>query len=135
MNDNEELTEIGYVNPEGRIEVNLSSIYTRLIQEAGRWCESYASDLLVDIDVIKEHLNTAKWQNSRHRVYEKGAEMTLLFVFGFRRCGVDHKEYVDATMKEPSRRYHYYRAIWNLTMEKDERKRVVFRLKKRELLG
>ena len=32
---------------EGKWEINTSFILTRLIQEAGRWCESFASDLFV----------------------------------------------------------------------------------------
>ena len=42
------ITETGSYNPlEGKWEINYSSILTRLIQEAGRWCEYYASDLFV----------------------------------------------------------------------------------------
>ena len=31
----------------GKASINLSSILTVLIQEAGRWCRSYASDLFI----------------------------------------------------------------------------------------
>lgn len=40
--------EIGYFNTlQGNWEINYSSILTKLIQEAGRWCEHYASDLFI----------------------------------------------------------------------------------------
>ena len=35
---------------------NFSSEWSRLINEAGRWCESYASDILIDFESIKAYL-------------------------------------------------------------------------------
>ena len=40
-------------------EINTSSILTKLIQEAGRWCESYASDLFIRWGVIQKGLENA----------------------------------------------------------------------------
>ena len=66
--------------------INLSSIATKLIQEAGRWCESYASDFIITWDVVREavtkHLQTTEMLSAD------------VFTFGMRRNGVDHNEYI-----------------------------------------
>jgi hypothetical protein len=63
--------------------LNLSAILTKLIQEAGRWCESFASDLFVDWGAILHHLDQLG-PDSENRS----------FLFGFRKDGVDHTEWV-----------------------------------------
>ena len=119
MGDNYEITETGYIDSEGKVQFNLTSIFSRLIQEAGRWCESYASDILVDIDSIKNclKLKTDDWKNDEH--YEKDADGNdmLCFSFGFRQHGVDHKEWIIAIQKDEHRKYYYYRAIWDLEIK------------------
>src|SRR5574344_1050262 len=37
-------------------DCNFSSEWSRLICEAGRWCESYASDLMIDMDSVRAYL-------------------------------------------------------------------------------
>lgn len=70
------------IDAEGRdFEINYSSILTKLIQECGRLCESYASDLFVTWDVIMQKLR------------EKTME-TSVYLFGIREMGVDHNEFV-----------------------------------------
>ena len=133
MNNSNTITETGYIDSDGKIEVNLSSIFSRLIQEAGRWCESFASDVLVDIDSIKDclKLKTEEWKDDRH--YEKDADGNdmLHFAFGFRQSGVDHKEWIEETQKDEHRKYHYYRAIWDLEIRHDWKNAVTFKLNRR----
>ena len=113
-----------YMSPrygEYKVDMNMSEIYSILIQEAGRWCESYASDLLVDIDTVKFALNyPAKWNEMRQ--YEKGENGVerVSFRFGFRANGVDHREYIDYAMKNEHEKYHYYRSIWELVIERKD---------------
>ena len=54
-----EITATGYVY-EGKTEINMSSIYSKLIQEAGRYCDRFASDLLYDMQCIEHHLEAQK---------------------------------------------------------------------------
>lgn len=65
----------------GEVEVNDSSIWTRLIQEAGRKCDWYASDILI-------------WYESYMRVRDEcirsGGEYN--WMYGFRTSGVDECE-------------------------------------------
>ena len=108
---------------EKRVEINLSEIYTVLIQEAGRWCESYASDLLVDIDILKRHLdNPDSWRDSKNFKVDSNGNESIYFKFGFRAGGVDHKEYIEASLKNDYSKYYYYRSMWELTVTKDAKR-------------
>lgn len=90
--------EIGHFNSlKGKWEINYSSILTKLIQEAGRWCEYYASDLFVT------------WHNI-DKSLDDGTIDTEQFVFGFRKDGVDHKEWYELHKNDVGR----YRAVWFL---------------------
>ena len=101
------ITETGSYNPlEGKWEINYSSILTRLIQEAGRWCESYASDLFV------------QWKYRIDQKLDNGTLYTDTFVFAFRDSGVDHEEWYENHKNE----YNYYRAVWFLDVVVDEGK-------------
>ena len=101
------ITETGSYNPlEGKWEINTSSILTRLIQEAGRWCESYASDLFV------------QWKYKIDQKLDNGTLYTDTFVFAFRDSGVDHEEWYENHKNE----YNYYRAVWFLDVVVDEGK-------------
>ena len=101
------ITETGSYNPlEGKWEINYSSILTRLIQEAGRWCESYASDLFV------------QWKYRIDQKLDNGTLYTDTFVFAFRDSGVDHEEWYENHKNE----YNYYRAVWFLDVVTDKGK-------------
>ena len=101
------ITETGSYNPlEGKWEINYSSILTRLIQEAGRWCESYASDLFV------------QWKYGIDQKLDNGTLYTDTFVFAFRDSGVDSEEWYENHKNE----HNYYRAIWFLDVETNEGK-------------
>ena len=101
------ITETGSYNPlEGKWEINYSSILTRLIQEAGRWCESYASDLFV------------QWKYKIDQKLDNGTLYTNTFVFAFRDSGVDSEEWYENHKNE----HNYYRAVWFLDVETNEDK-------------
>lgn len=84
--------------------LNLSAILTKLIQEAGRWCERFASDLFVDWGAILHHLDQLD-PDSENRS----------FLFGFRKDGVDHTEWVLSRFNDcgPAA-MHIYRKIYRL---------------------
>lgn len=101
------ITETGVWNPlEGKWEVNYSSILTRLIQEAGRWCEHYASDLFI------------QWKCNIEQKLDNGTLETGTLVFAMRDSGVDHKEWYENHKDE----HNYYRAVWFLDVETNEGK-------------
>ena len=91
---------------------NFSSEWSRLINEAGRWCESYASDILIDFESIKAYLERLK--NGEE---SEGRE----FWFGFRQMGVDHLAFIQSRTE---REYasHTYRAVWRWRFIVEERK-------------
>lgn len=84
-----------------KYDVNYSSILTRLIQEAGRWCERYASDLFIDWCIIKEKLETPACKSGN-------------YFFGFRKDGVDGLSFILNRIAENS---ETYRSIWMLKVE------------------
>lgn len=86
----------------GGWNINYSSILTKLIQEAGRWCESFASDLFVDWTRIEEKL-------------KKGGDINDIYLFGFRQSGVDHADWVESKGINS----HEYRSVWVLSIDAD----------------
>lgn len=91
------ITEIGSLQY-GKWEINYSSILTKLIQEAGRWCEQYASDLFI------------LWNCNLEVPLTNGIIETKTLVFAFRESGVDGNSWYENHKDESS----YYRAIWFL---------------------
>ena len=90
---------------------NFSSEWSRLINEAGRWCESYASDILIDFESIKAYLERlASGEESEGRE----------FWFGFRQMGVDHLAFIQSRTE---REYasHVYLAVWRWSFTVEER--------------
>ena len=67
-----------------RNEINMSEIYTKLIQETGRFVEYYSSDLLYDIKDIEKELDKA---------FDNEGFDTIILV-GLRESGVDAKRAV-----------------------------------------
>lgn len=89
----------------GGIDINYSSILTRLIQEAGRYCESYASDLFLD------------WKKIDKQLDDESIESQSL-LFGFRESGVDHAEFIRCWANDnPYGFGSRYRSIWRLDIE------------------
>lgn len=95
-----------YDSSKGKWEINTSSILTRLIQEAGRWCVYYASDLFI------------QWKYNIDDKLENGTLKTCNMVFAFREMGVDHEEWYKQRKDESN----YYRAVWFLDVETDKGK-------------
>lgn len=62
------------------LNINMSSIWTALIKEAAK-CESYASDVLIDIDTVRMKLKSDNTDDFTQ-------------YFGFRTNGVDHEEFI-----------------------------------------
>ena len=91
---------------------NFSSEWSRLINEAGRWCESYASDILIDFEAIKAYLE--RLENGEE---SEGRE----FWFGFRQMGVDGLSFIQSRTE---REYasHVYRAVWRWRFIVEERR-------------
>ena len=92
----------GYVY-HGKTEINMSGIYTKLIQEAGRYCDFYASDLLFHIDKI-------------HELIQSGESETVYI--GFRNSGVDGNQCI--SVKEPSAIDSEYHAIYRVEIKQTE---------------
>ena len=59
----------------------MSDIYSRLIQEAGRWTINYASDLLYDIEAIADYIKNP-------------TDKIAYFPIGIRRNGVDGYNFI-----------------------------------------
>ena len=93
---------------DGVWEINTASLLTRLIQEAGRWCEYYASDLFI------------YW-----RQLEKSLEEGT-YIFAFKRDGVDDASAYEKYKDNP----FYYRSVWTLEVEKNG-KRIEMRLSRK----
>lgn len=87
-----------------KCSINASAIWTKLIQEAGRWCKDFASDLLYDYMKIEEKIENATLETESH-------------LFGFRECGVDHDSYIFSRYSNQpvyGNAALEYRAIWRL---------------------
>ena len=83
-------------------DINYSSILTKLIQECGRLCESYASDLFITWNRIVREL-------------ERGTMKTSDYLFGIRETGVDHTEFVLSRYNNNGYQAMYeYRKIYRL---------------------
>lgn len=85
-------------------EINYSSILTKLIQEAGRWCESYASDLFIDWGAVIKSLENCENKS---------------FLFGFKKHGVDYDKFIFSYFEKNGGVY-YYRSIYRLDITVDE---------------
>ena len=93
----------GHLERDGSFYINYSDILTRLIQEAGRYCERYASDLFIDWKIVDDDL-------------KNGMTITQSKLFGFRESGVDHVDFVYGHLSNPYGNYEY-RSIWRLDIE------------------
>lgn len=83
-------------------DINYSSILTKLIQECGRLCESYASDLFIT------------WNGIVQKLKEKTMR-TSVYLFGIREMGVDSNEFViNRYNNYGSYARHEYRKIYRL---------------------
>lgn len=79
---------------------------TRLIQEAGRWCKSYASDLFIIWSGIDRRLR-------------QGTLLSETELFGFRESGIDSKSYIFGRYENDPYAHLQYRSIWRLDITVD----------------
>ena len=96
--------------------INYSSILTKLIQDAGRYCDAWASDLFIiwkyDVDNRLQNRDT----------------QSFTIKFGFRDTGVDHDDSLDTEMEYKTvetnykNNHYYYRKIDTLTVTVDGNK-------------
>lgn len=104
------ITADGYISSySGKFEVNHSSILTRLIQEAGRYCERFASDLFIDWQSVLRYIDEAE---------ESPAEEKT-FLFGFRQDGVDGNSFIESRFTSGAYAYpeKEYRSLWRLDIQ------------------
>ena len=87
-------------------EINDSSILTRLIQEAGRYCERFASDLFLDWELVQSFVRDADSGDSK------------TYLFGFRQDGVDHDSFIFSRYASSGDLARYnYRSLWRLDIK------------------
>ena len=99
------ITETGSLQY-GKWKINYSSILTKLIQEAGRWCKHYASDLFI------------LWNCNIEKPLANGIIETKTLVFAFRESGVDGNSWYE----NHEDKSNYYRAVWFLDVVVDDGK-------------
>ena len=85
------------------MSINLSDIMTKLIQDTGRFCERYASDLIINYESLVNVTNSLDTDRKPH--YEW---------FGLRQSGVDGIAYILCNMNQNSASYcsQYYRKLY-----------------------
>lgn len=105
---------MGFLSENEQWEINYSSILTQLIQYAGRFCESFASDLFI----IWKYCVENKLKDHDLKSYS--------ITFGFREMGVDHELSYDlerqTVTKNVKNNSYYYRkiAILNIIIDKED---------------
>ena len=92
---------------ENHWDINYSSILTRLIQSAGRFCLNYASDLWIDWNNIQNRLTGEILYTDG--VYE--------YLFAMRKQGVDHASYILSNANNGKYLSDYYSEIFKLTVK------------------
>lgn len=92
---------------ENHWNINYSSILTRLIQSAGRFCINYASDLWID------------WQNIENRLTGENlyTDGVYEYLFATRKQGVDHASYILSNANNGKYLSDYYSEIFKLTVK------------------
>ena len=78
-------------------EINLSTEFTKLIQDSGRFAENFASDILIDIDSIENQL-----KNRNEILTEPFAQMIAI-----RQSGVDGTGFYVANLQQNTNSDHY----------------------------
>ena len=101
---------------EGHWDVNYSDILTQLIKLAGKYCESYASDLFVD------------WLSINAK-FESGKPINETWIFAFRSMGIDHKEYYEWRKANPGMYGEPYHEVWQLDISTEDNKWLNMELK------
>lgn len=95
--------------------INLSSVVSFLIKEAGRLCDSYASDLYYD---LKQLFTDLEGENSV--LFEQD---TYQWIVGIRDMGVDHDGFIDCALRGNYDLEKRYRAIYAIHVEPEPNSR------------
>lgn len=82
-------------------ELNANIIQTSLIRQTGRFCERYASDLLLTFSDLEAFLRDATYQGPKEWVIG----------VGIRNCGVDHNEFITARLQTSQTPYRYRKLL------------------------
>lgn len=98
---------ITYFSRDVEVNVNADDILDVLIREAGRYCNSHASDLFID------------WSSIMKKFEDFSIESST-YLFGFRDSGVDHYDFIVSRIENCGLKPYYYRSIWKLDIEVDE---------------
>lgn len=100
-------SEITSASPykEGMKEVGIpSAIVDKLIRLTAKWTNRFGSDLLISIDSMRE--------NFLNRINDENSSDYLMVYFGFRKDGVDHKEFIE--VRTPTEYNNYYSEVWRV---------------------
>ena len=92
-------------NRSSRYLINMSSILTKLIQETGRWCEHYASDLFYMYSEIEKKLG------------EYDEDGSVSYGFAMHESGV-HDAYEAAYNTQNLSIHRMYRAVWGILINR-----------------
>lgn len=79
-------------------EINASTIQTALIQSVGRFCESFASDLICTLSDLQPFIHNKYVTCSENNTRENPEEWVI--GVGIRDSGVDHNEFIISRLKE-----------------------------------
>ena len=90
----------GYNDPS---TVNMSDIWTTLIQNTGRFCERYASDIVIDINMIQDDLRNLNNVNEYENIY----------AIGIRKEGVDGNAFLTHRLKDAYKMNHLYATCYD----------------------
>lgn len=90
---------VGYVDGNGKLQVNMSYIYSKLVKEAAK-CKQFASDIIYDIAAIEDSISD---------IHEC---MTSNTVIGFRESGTDGNAY----MRNRVKKYPFVKFYANILM-------------------
>lgn len=108
------VTETGFLNS----DMNISSTVNLLIQNTGRFVESYAGDLLINLAHVYAMVR-------KHNVELKGESVVI--GFGMRRQGVDHNAFIMNRLSETAKSNpfgyvsveKYYRKVFVVTIDNE----------------
>jgi hypothetical protein len=87
----------------GEYDANFSSIWSKLINETGRWVEDYSSDLLISIDSLKDNLKEI-------------IEEPTIHIFALRQSGVDGNTFYECRVAENKSPQDYYRRVFGVVI-------------------
>lgn len=93
--------------------INLSSLFSLLIREAGRLCDNYASDMFYDLKQLHEDL-----YGDNSVLFEQEEYQTVV---GIRDSGVDGESFMVSHMNSEDTFTYRYREIFLIRITKEER--------------